>query len=522
MNPRTMLQYEVWRRRERGQSQRSISRTLGIARKTVRELLRDVERRRAQGDDALERQAPPSRTPRASKLDRHRSFIAGLLRRYPDIRATRLLEELRGQGFDGGYTIVRQRLGELRPKPERNEPYELVITPPGKQAQVDFSPYELADGTPIYCFSCVLGHSRYLYACFCSDMRQPTIFRQLRRAFDAFGGVPHECVFDTMAGIIDRWELGQPIFNLAAVDFAVYNGFELHASPRRYPQYKGKVERPYRYIEESLLNARTFYTLEQANETMAWWLEHRANCRTHRMTKRVPAEVLFEERPSFNRLPIHPYDDRELAYRLVDSYGYVDFDANHYRAPVPIGRWIYVRASEDEVTIVADAANVVATHRRVPRGANQYVPPPKKHRRRRHSKTELLACIEAWGEGAKRYGEWIVKRKRYAAAELAHIVALQHSYGIEDILAAIEHASRYGAYGARELGRILQLSATPRSFEDQLARSAREHIRRAMDHSPVRQRSLSAYAELLAGPQREAEPSAESESESDDEEDETR
>jgi len=76
---------------------------------------------------------PPSRTPRASKLDRHRSFIAGLLRRYPDIRATRLHEDLRAQGFDGGYTIVRERLNELRPKPERDEPYQLVITAPGKQ-----------------------------------------------------------------------------------------------------------------------------------------------------------------------------------------------------------------------------------------------------------------------------------------------------------------------------------------------------------------------------------------------------
>ncbi len=501
MNPRTMLAYEVLRRRERGQSLRAISRSLGIARKTIRRMLRDLERRREQGDDALQRQAPQPRTPRASKLDPYRSVIAEQLRRYPNIRATRLHEELQARGFDGGYTIVRERLNELRPKLEREEPFQLVITSQGEQAQVDFSPYKLANGTPIYCFSCVLSHSRYLYACFCSDMRQPTIFRQLRRAFDAFGGVPRECVFDTMAGVIDRWELGQPIFNLAAVDFAVYNDFKLHAAPRRKPEYKGKIERPFRFIEESLLNGRTFYSLAQANETMAWWLEHRANCRTHQMTKQVPVEVLVEERPSLKPLPTHPYDDRELAHRLVDSYGYINFDSNHYRAPVRIGRWIYVRASEDEVTIVAGAATVVATHPRAPRGANRYVPPPRK-RERRHSKSALLACLESWSDGAKRYGERIIERKRTAAAELAHIVALQKSYGIEDILAAIEHADRYGAYGARDLTRVLQLSAKPRSFEDQLADSAREHIRRAMDHSPVRQRSLSAYAQLLAGQQR--------------------
>ncbi len=49
MNPRTMLAYEVLRRRERGQSLRAISRSLGIARKTIRRMLRDLERRREGG-----------------------------------------------------------------------------------------------------------------------------------------------------------------------------------------------------------------------------------------------------------------------------------------------------------------------------------------------------------------------------------------------------------------------------------------------------------------------------------------
>jgi len=498
MNPRSGLTYDVWTRRERGQSQRSIALTLGISRKTVSKLLKELAERRARGDDALARTRPSTRAPRASKLDDHTELIAQQLRRYPDIRATRLLEELKANGFDGGYTIVRERLNELRVVPERLEPDVLVVTPPGKQAQVDWSPYKLADGTASYCFSCVLGHSRYLYAHFTTDMRQPTIFRQLRRAFDAFGGVPQECVFDTMPGIVDRWEMDQPIFNLRAVDFAVYTGFELHASPRYYPKYKGKVERPFRFIEESLLNARTFYTLMEANATMAWWLEQRANCRTHKMTKRVPAEVIVEERRSLRALPAHPYDDRELAHRLVDSYGYVAFDGNHYRAPVRIGRWIYLRAGEAEVSIVADAASVVATHPRAPRNANQWVPPPAPRQQRR-SLTDLLACLQQWGPTATRYGERIRQEKRYAAAELAHVVALQKTYTLEDILRAIEHADRYGAYGARELGRILELRAAPRSFEDQLAEGAREHIRHAMSHSPVEQRSLRAYGRLLDG-----------------------
>ena len=103
MNPERMrLAYEVWRRRERGESLRAISRTLGIARKTVRRTQRELGRRRRQGDDALERLTPPRRAPRGSKLDPYRSFIDQQLRHYPNLRATRLHEELAAQGFAGG------------------------------------------------------------------------------------------------------------------------------------------------------------------------------------------------------------------------------------------------------------------------------------------------------------------------------------------------------------------------------------------------------------------------------------
>jgi len=67
-------------------------------------------------------------------------------------------------------------------------------------------------------------------------------------------------------------------------------------------------------------------------------------------------------------------------------------------------------------------------------------------------------------------------------------------------LAAIEHASRYAAYGAQDIERILKAKATPRTYEDHLAARARDQIRRTMADTPVRQRGLDAYARLLAAP----------------------
>ncbi|MCG8420226.1 MAG: IS21 family transposase [Proteobacteria bacterium] len=438
---RTRLIYEVARKRANGVSIRGIARSLGIARPTVRRILRQLEERRALGDE-LAPQTGPTRAPRPSKLDAYAEVIDELIRRYPDSRATRLHEELQARGFDGGYTIVRERLKELRPKPGRRV-YMVVETEPGQQGQWDWSPYSLANKTPVYAFSSVLAFSRHQYVHFCSDMRQPTLLEEVKSSFAYHGGLAIEYVVDSMPGIVDRWELGRPVLNLRAVDFAAYYGISLHVAPRGDGPYKGKVERPFRFIEESLLNARTFHTLAELNETCARWLADRCNGRKHQRTGRRPIDALADE--PLRPLPAHPYDARDLAHRLVDSYGYIRFDGNFYRAVGgDVGQWVYIRASADEVTIVGGAATILACYERGPKNARLYIPPPARHKRpRRRPSSELLACFEAWGSRAHRFAQCVRQRKRHASVELSHLLDLRTTWSAEDILRAIEHASRF-------------------------------------------------------------------------------
>ena len=499
---RTRLVYEVMRRLQRGDAKRAIAKALGIDRKTVTRIIADVHKRRDEGDDALARELPAPRTPRPSKLDAFTDVIAQLLAEYPDIRATRLHEELCERGFDGGYTIVREHLRKLQPKPGK-KPRMLVLTGPGKQGQFDWSPYTLADGSPIYLFCCVLSYSRDRYAHFCTDMRQPTVFRELRRSFDHHVGIAGEYVTDSMPGIVDRWENDEPILNLRAVDFAVFYGFSLHIAPRADGAYKGKVERTFRHTVESFFNARTFHTLQEANDTLAWWLEHRCNGVKHGRTGRKPVEMLAEEREHLQPLPAHPYDDRELGHRIVDSYCYVHFDGNFYLAPKRyVGKWVYVRASDELVEVVADAATVVARHARAQRNAGAYVPPPAQDSSgpRRRPVAELLAALAQWGPAAATYGAKVRDHKRYPAVQLSRLLELRSTWALTDIVAAIEHASRYQAWDADAVGRILSARYRPRTLEDHIAASPRAHIRAAMAQSPVEQRDMQAMARLLAGP----------------------
>jgi len=499
---RARLLYEVARRRRRGDSIRSISRALGIARRTVGRMLRELKTRREEGDDALEREQPKKRAPRPSKLDAFSDDIEELLTAYPNLHATRLLEELTDRGFDGGYTIVRLHLSKIRPKSAK-KPRMMVITGPGKQGQFDWSPYKLADGTPIYLWCCILSCSRFRYLRFCSDMRQPTIFRQLRLSFEHHGGITTEYVTDSMAGVVNRWEGDEPILNLRAVDFAAFYEFEFHIAPRGDGAYKGKVERNFRHIADSFFNGRTFHTLAEANTALDIWAEHTANGKKHGGIGRKPVDALVDEAPHLRPLPTHRWDDRELAYRVVDSYCYVRFDGNRYLAPkCYVGRWVYVRACDEFVQIIAGAAHVVARHPRAPRNDGALVPPPRSDstRPRRRPTAELIAALAQWSDGAQTWAEQVAKRKKYAASELGKVLELRANWALKDLIAAVDYAAQYHAFDAASIERILHAHAKPRTHEDLLAAKSHARISASMAQSPVKQRGLSAYGCLLAGP----------------------
>ena len=100
---------EIIRHWRAGASQRAIASMLGLARSTVRRALDKVQAAR-DGQKA----SPVSR--RTSLLDPYEAVLKELLDRYPDMTVTRVLQELRDRGFQGGYTIVGQRVGRLRPR----------------------------------------------------------------------------------------------------------------------------------------------------------------------------------------------------------------------------------------------------------------------------------------------------------------------------------------------------------------------------------------------------------------------
>lgn len=114
----------------------------------------------------------------------------------PELTASRLLREIRELGYAGGRTALGDVVRAVRPRlPSFELRFELRFeTPPGRQAQVDFAPFEVEfDEAPgqrhiVWLFSLVLGHSRYLWARYVLHQDLVSVLRCHMAAFEHLGG----------------------------------------------------------------------------------------------------------------------------------------------------------------------------------------------------------------------------------------------------------------------------------------------------------------------------------------------
>ena len=371
---------------------------------------------------------------------------------------------------------------------------------------MDWSTYEI-DFTQegrrkVQLFSYILGYSRRQFIHFTVRQDFETTIRQHIEAFKHLGGVAATCLYDNMKVVVTRWEDDHPIYNTRFLAFATHYGYRPWACQIRRPQTKGKVERPFYYIETNLLGGRQFRSIDHLNETARWWLAEVADKRIHGTTKKTPLELHAEEMPHLLALPSLQFDTAQVVYRIVDTDGTIQVASNRYSVPWQhVPDLLPVRILADELVVYNQSLMEIARHALLvgQTGQRRIDPshlPPKDHETQMKSLRERYTTL---GEVAVEFLDGLLAKTRYSKHHAQKVLTLLNVYPKSDVLAAMQRAVMYRAFGYSELERILAHQGTPKPSWQQLSESEQETIDKLTDSKPIPPRHSQEYQDLLYG-----------------------
>ena len=242
-----------------------------------------------------------------SILDPYKEYIQNRIKAAKPkwIPAAVIFRELQGLGYSGKVRIVQEYMQGFKctSSPEVMVRFE---TEPGQQMQVDWAHF-VHKGKKFYAFVALLGYSRGAFVQFVEDMQIDTLLRCHENAFEYFGGITKEILYDNMKTIvIERHAYGSEHHRLNQIfyDFAKYHAFVPRLCRPYRAKTKGKVERFIKYLRESFF-VPLYATAKQSGQELdlvtinvecTKWLNEVANQRIHQTTKQVPSKLLNKER----------------------------------------------------------------------------------------------------------------------------------------------------------------------------------------------------------------------------------
>lgn len=278
-----------------------------------------------------------------SKLDDYKGLITHKVDAY-GCTAMAIYKLLLTKGYQGKYSIVADFVKQHK-EAETKKATIRFETNPGLQAQVDWKEdmtliNRVGKIFKVNIFLLVMGFSRCKFLMITSDRSQETLFQCMAKAFEFFGGVPKEILFDNMKTVVDhaKSSFSKTIFNQRFEYFAKDIGFLPIACRPYRPQTKGKVESLSKLMNRLKAYNEEFDDWSDLVSIVNDFMDDINNERTQ-STGEIPAIVLAKEKEYLLPLPkpeiLHSYFSRqeEKTYR-VNRESMIKFEGRKYSVPI--------------------------------------------------------------------------------------------------------------------------------------------------------------------------------------------
>ena len=412
-----------------------------------------------------ERFRPRQTGPRASKLDPFKAQIQQMLEKYP-YSAAQVLQRLREQGFDGGYSIVKDYVRKVRPK--RQPAFLKLAFAPGECAQVDWGSF---GSTPVgqttrrlSFFVMVMCYSRMMYVEFTVSQTMEHFLACHQHAFDFFGAVPQTIMVDNLKSAVLRRNLGQaPVFNPKYAAFAEHYGFAIAPCNVGQAHEKGRVENGVGYVKKNFLAGLDVIDFSMLNPAARQWLDTVANVRHHGETRQAPIEMWNSEKPHLGALPLEPFDIATVSQVRASSQFRITLDTNRYSVPAHLaGQPLTLKLYPDRLCLYYNH-QLVARHSRSYDRYGDFEhpdhPKPLLEQRKKARDHQLFRRFLALTPQAETYYRQLEQRRLNPRHHVRQIVALSERYGQAEVARAMADAASHGAFAADYIANLVEQRA---------------------------------------------------------------
>lgn len=369
--------------------------------------------------------------------------------------AVRAQQLLAADGLEVAYSSLTRwiRQAELREPPRRAGEYYFD---PAAEMQHDTSPHRVTIAGRIItaqCASLVLAYSRRLFVQYYPRYTRFEAKYFLLEAVRFMEGACPVCIIDNTSIMLAAGSGADAIVAPEMAAFARTLGFGFRAHRVHHPDRKGRVERPFAYVEANFLPARQFRDFDDLNHQALNWCREIANQKPKRILGMSPEAAYLIEKPQLQPLPAVLPPVYEPLERVVDLHGYVSVETNRYSVPERlVGKSVSVHKYLAEIRIwhrgvliavhprcigERDSRHTLAGHHPA---LNRVKPGP--------ALQELLLRDDH--PSLARYAA-ALKQHRRGVRALRRLLEMKRSYPAAPFLAAIEQALRYGLF---DLGRV--------------------------------------------------------------------
>jgi hypothetical protein len=243
------------------------------------------------------------------------------------------------------------------------------------------------------------------------------------------------------------------------VAFARTLGFAFRAHRVGHSDRKGRIERPFFYVERNFLPGRTFVDFDDLNRQALAWCRDVANQKVKRVLGMSPEAAYAMEKQHLVPLPPVLPPVYEVLERVVDLYGYVSVDTNRYSVPERfVGQSVSVYKHPREIhfyrhgsaiarhprlTGERDARHTLPGHHRIPVRASRGPALEEQLLRGDHPSLERYAAAlkqRAYGRGVR---------------ALRRLLELKRTYPAGPFLAAVDQALHFGLFDLQRLETLI-------------------------------------------------------------------